>query len=999
MFAGQKAAIRTAAGGMVTNFSSMSSTVALSEACKFCLTASKATPCLAKGLSFMGLGLNHAMFHLSSKKTSLRPSRRPVMWIRNFSAAVETAKEEQTETRVPIDSSVTGDAIRRRFLEFYASRAHKILPGSSLVPDDPTVLLTIAGMLQFKPIFLGQAPRQVPRATTSQKCIRTNDIENVGRTARHHTFFEMLGNFSFGDYFKKDAIKWAWELATEEFKLPIDRLWVSIFQDDDEAFTLWRDEAGVQENRILRMGEEDNFWSSGSTGPCGPCSELYYDFYPERGTENVDLGDDSRFIEFYNLVFMQYNRKEDGALEPLRNKNIDTGLGLERLAQILQKVPNNYETDLIYPIMEYAANLAGLTYRDASENSKTYLKVIGDHSRAVVYLISDGVTPSNIGRGYIVRRLIRRVVRMGRLLGIKGDGQGDIDGAFLPAIAKVVIDMSSNVDPDVQTNSSRIFTELHKEEIRFVQTLERGEKLLEQLLQDALAQAIQPNSSQAVLSGKDVFMLYDTFGFPIEITEEVAAERGVSIDRKGFEAEMEVQRQQSQAAHNTVKLYADGALGDISSKVPLTEFLGYSTLQSSSNIVALLLKGLPVTHAPEGSEVEIILDQTPFYAESGGQIGDNGILSISGTGTINITDVQKIAGGLFLHKGIVQEGTIEIGGSVDAVVNSRLRQRAQAHHTATHLLQSALKKIIGDEVSQAGSLVAFDRLRFDFNLSRPVTEDEISKIEDSINEWIGMGVSLQTRVMTLTDAKRSGAIAMFGEKYGEEVRVVEVPGISLELCGGTHVSNTSEIQGFRIISEQGIASGVRRIEAVAGPAFVEYAIARDRVVRQLSSLLKVKAEDLPARISVLLDDIRSVRGEASSLQAKVAMMKAEVLGNSPLFVGSFRLVVGVLDSAVDVDSLRTAAEHVSKMLGDMGAVVLGNSMGEGKVSIVASFGPKVVEQGLNAGKFVGMIARICGGGGGGRPNFAQAGGKMPEKLPEALQKAKDELQLTLSKKS
>lgn len=998
MLLGQKAVLRTAAGGVVTNLASMPLTIAASDVYKLSFMASKPSACLIKGSSPLGASSFFVGFRSSCRKASFDSHKRSKAWIRNLSAVVETTKEEQMEQKMRMDPSVSGDAIRRRFLEFYAARQHKVLPSSSLVPDDPTVLLTIAGMLQFKPIFLGQVPRQVPRATTSQKCIRTNDIENVGQTARHHTFFEMLGNFSFGDYFKRDAIKWAWELATQEFKLPIERLWVSVFKEDHEALAMWRDEVGVQEDRIKRMGEEDNFWSSGPTGPCGPCSEIYYDFQPEKGVANADLGDDSRFIEFYNLVFMQYNRKEDGSLEPLKNKNIDTGLGLERLAQILQKVPNNYETDLIYPIMECAENLAGVNYANGSEKTKTLLKVIGDHTRAVVYLISDGVTPSNIGRGYVVRRLIRRAVRMGRLLGIKGDGQGDNEGAFLPTVAEVVVKMSGSVDPDVQKNANRIYEELRREEIRFVQTLERGEKLLEQLLQEALTQADGNADTKRVLSGKDVFTLYDTYGFPVEITEEVAMERGVLVDLEGFEVEMEVQRRQSQAAHNTVKLYADGAMAEISANVPQTEFLGYVALQSSASVVALLSKGLPVTQAFEGDEVEIILDKTPFYAESGGQIGDHGLLVVQGAGAIDITDVQKIGAGLFLHKGIVQEGNIQVGASVDAKVNMRLRRRVQAHHTATHLLQSALKKIVGSDTSQAGSLVAFDRMRFDFNLSRPMTDNEITRVEGFINDWIGMAVPLETKVMALTEAKNAGAIAMFGEKYGEEVRVVEVPGISLELCGGTHVTNTSEIQGFKVISEQGIASGIRRIEAVAGPAFVEYAIARDGVVKQLSSFLKVKAEDLPTRVSTLLDEIKVARNEASDLQAKVAMMKAEGLASSPVLVGPYRLVVEALDTA-DADSLKIAAEHISKMLGDTSAVVLGCSMGDGKVSLVAAFSPKAVQHGLNAGKFIGMIARICGGGGGGRPNFAQAGGKLPEKLTEALQKAREELEMALSKTS
>lgn len=992
-----KAVLRTAAGGMATNISSVPVTIANSSGFLF----KGSSPLEAS--SFLS---SVVLFRISCKRASAYSCgwlKRSKTLIRNLSALIDTVKEEKPECVSLIDPSVTGDAIRQKFLDFYAARAHKILPSSSLVPDDPTVLLTIAGMLQFKPIFLGQVQRQVPRATTSQKCIRTNDIENVGRTARHHTFFEMLGNFSFGDYFKREAIKWAWELCTEEFKLPTEHLWVSVFKDDDEALTIWRDEVGVQEERIKRMDEEDNFWSSGPTGPCGPCSEIYYDFHPEKGTANADLGDDSRFIEFYNLVFMQYNRTDDGSLEPLKNKNIDTGLGLERLAQILQKVPNNYETDLIYPIMECAAALAGIKYGDGTEETKSFLKVIGDHARAVVYLISDGVNPSNIGRGYVVRRLIRRIVRMGRLLGIEGDGRGDTEGAFLPNVAEVIVKMSGHVDPDVKRNANRIYEELRREEMRFVLTLERGEKLLEQLLLEASTQVDGGGGTRPVLSGKDVFTLYDTYGFPVEITKEVAAERGVSVDLVGFEAEMEVQRRQSQAAHNTVKLSVGGAMAELSASVPLTEFVGYNALQMSASVVALLSEGIPVHQALEKEQVEIILDKTPFYAESGGQIGDHGLLLVQGAGvdeskcTINITDVQKIGGGLFLHKGIVQEGKIWVGACVDARVDATLRRRAQAHHTATHLLQAALKKVLGSDTSQAGSLVAFDKLRFDFNFSRPMTDDEITRVETFINDWIGMAVPLQTQVMALEDAKKAGAIAMFGEKYGEEVRVVEVPGISMELCGGTHVSNTHGIQGFKITSEQGIASGIRRIEAVAGPSFVEYAIARDGVVKQLTSFLKVKAEDLPARVTNLLDEIKSARNEAAELQAKIAVMKAEVIASSAVLVGAsqFRIVVGALDG-VDADSLKIAADHIITKLGnDASAVVLGCSLSDSKVSLVAAFSPQVVQHGLHAGKFIGAIARVCGGGGGGKPNFAQAGGKQPEKLTDALKKARNDLEHAL----
>ncbi|KAH8498039.1 hypothetical protein H0E87_017092 [Populus deltoides] len=856
-------------------------------------------------------------------------------------------------------------------------------------------------MLQFKPIFLGKAPRQVPRATTAQKCIRTNDVENVGRTTRHHTFFEMLGNFSFGDYFKKEAIKWAWELSTKEFGLPADRLWVSVYEDDDEAFEIWHDEVGVPVERIKRMGEEDNFWTSGATGPCGPCSELYYDFHPERGYKNTDLGDDSRFIEFYNLVFMQYNKMDDGSLEPLKQKNIDTGLGLERLARILQKVPNNYETDLIYPIIEKAAELANISYALADDRTKMNLKIIGDHLRAIVYLISDGVLPSNIGRGYVVRRLIRRAVRTGRLLGVKGGGE---DGVFLPAIAEKVIELSPHIDPDVKARGHSILDELQREELRFVQTLERGEKLLDQMLAEALLNA-QKSETLPCLSGEDVFLLYDTFGFPVEITTEVAEERGVKIDMDGFEVEMENQRRQSQAAHNVVKLAVENG-GDLAENVHDTEFLGYDTLSARAVVESLLLNGKSVIQVSEGSEVEVLLNKTPFYAESGGQIGDHGFLYVTQdqskqTAVVEIKDVQKSLGSVFVHKGTIREGVLEVGREVEAAVDAKLRQRAKVHHTATHLLQSALKKVIGQETSQAGSLVAFDRLRFDFNFHRPLHDSELEEIENLINGWIGDGTLLQTKVMSLTDAKEAGAIAMFGEKYGEQVRVVEVPGVSMELCGGTHVSNTSEIRAFKIISEQGIASGIRRVEAVAGEAFIEYINARDSQMKLLCSTLKVKAEEVTTRVDNLLEELRTVRNEVSALRAKAAVYKASMIASKAFSVGTsktIRVLVEPMDD-FDADALKSAAEYLMDTLQDPAAIILGSCPDEGKVSLVAAFTPGVVDIGIQAGKFIGPIAKLCGGGGGGRPNFAQAGGRKPENLTNALEKARTDLILILTEKA
>ncbi|EXC34334.1 putative alanine--tRNA ligase [Morus notabilis] len=929
-------------------------------------------------------------------------------WGLQFSRRSTSASVQPVTEQLKVDESndplVSGDSIRRRFLDFYASRGHKVLPSASLVPDDPTVLLTIAGMLQFKPIFLGKVPRQVPRATTAQRCIRTNDVDNVGRTTRHQTFFEMLGNFSFGDYFKKEAITWAWELSTVEYGLPADRLWVSVYEDDDEAFAIWHDEVGVPVERIKRMGEDDNFWTSGVTGPCGPCSELYYDFHPERGYANVDLGDDSRFIEFYNLVFMQYNKKDDGSLEPLKQKNIDTGLGLERMARILQKVPNNYETDLIYPIIERAAKLANVSYELADDRSRMNLKILGDHLRAIVYLISDGVAPSNIGRGYVVRRLIRRAVRTGRLLGIYGDGRGNLEGAFLPEIAEEVIEMSTHVDVDVKGRAPRILEELKREELRFVQTLERGEKLLDQMLADALVSA-QENKTAPCLSGKDAFLLYDTYGFPVEITTEVAEENGVSIDMAGFDVEMEKQRRQSQAAHNAVKLQVENS-ADVTERVPDTEFLGYETLSALAIVESLLVNGKSVIQVAEGSDVEVLLNRTPFYAESGGQIGDNGYLYVTEgesqqTAVIEIKDVQKSPGSIFVHKGVIKEGVLEVGKEVEASVDANLRQRAKVHHTATHLLQSALKRVIGQETSQAGSLVAFDRLRFDFNFHRPLLDRELMEIERLINGWIGDATLLQTKVMPLADAKRAGAIAMFGEKYGEEVRVVEVPGVSMELCGGTHVSNTAEIRGFKIISEQGIASGVRRIEAVAGEAFIEYVNSRDYHMKQLCSTLKVKAEEVTTRVENLLDELRTARNEVSALQEKAAVYKASILASKVFSVGTSKEIRVLVESMedTDADALKSAAEYLISTLEDPAAVVLGSCPGEGKVSLVAAFTPGVVELGIQAGKFIGPVAKLCGGGGGGRPNFAQAGGRKPENLSNALEKARSELVSVLSEKA
>ncbi|MDZ8226325.1 MULTISPECIES: alanine--tRNA ligase [unclassified Nostoc] len=872
---------------------------------------------------------------------------------------------------------LSGNEIRNIFLNFFAQRNHQILPSASLVPEDPTVLLTIAGMLPFKPIFLGQRTPEFKRATTSQKCIRTNDIENVGRTKRHQTFFEMLGNFSFGDYFKEQAIAWGWEISTQVFGISPQNLVVSVFKDDDEAFGIWRDQIGVPIARIKRLGEDDNFWVSGPTGPCGPCSEIYYDFHPERGDENIDLEDDSRFIEFYNLVFMQYNRDASGNLTPLQNKNIDTGMGLERIAQILQKVPNNYETDLIFPIIQTAAEIAGIDYHKSDEKTKVSLKVIGDHVRSVMHMIADEIRASNVGRGYVLRRLIRRVVRHGRLIGISGE--------FTTQVAESAIALSESAYPNVRQREAAIKAELQREESNFLRTLDRGEKLLEEIIQEV------KQRGETQISGESAFTLYDTYGFPLELTQEVAEENNLTVDEAGFDAEMQKQVERAKAAHETIDLTVQGSLDKLAEHIQVTEFLGYTQSAATAKVEAILVEGVAQEEAEAGTQVQIVLDKTPFYGESGGQIGDRGYISGDGI-VVRVEDVKKESD-FFVHFGRIERGTLRVGDNVTAQIDPACRRRAQANHTATHLLQAALKKIVDDSISQAGSLVSFDRLRFDFNCPRALTAEEVQQIEEQVNTWIAQAHAAKVEVLPLAEAKARGAVAMFGEKYGEEVRVIDFPNVSMELCGGTHVSNTAEIGVFKIISEAGVASGVRRIEAVSGPAILDYLNLRDKVVKDLSDRFKVKPEEVADRITSLQSELRNTQKELESLKVQLAIAKSDSLLQTAQTVGDSKVIVAQLED-VDPESLKTAAERLLQKIGN-GAVVLGSVPEEGKVSIVAAFSSEVNKKGLQAGKFVGAIAKICGGGGGGRPNLAQAGGRDASKLPEALQQAESELKSAL----
>jgi alanyl-tRNA synthetase len=859
------------------------------------------------------------------------------------------------------------------------------MASASLVPEDPTVLLTIAGMLPFKPVFLGQKERPAPRATSSQKCIRTNDIENVGRTARHHTFFEMLGNFSFGDYFKEQAIQWAWELSTGVFGLSPKNLVVSVFREDDEAEAIWRDVVGVNPKRIIRMDEADNFWASGPTGPCGPCSEIYYDFKLEFGDDGIDLEDDSRFIEFYNLVFMQYNRDAEGTLTPLANRNIDTGMGLERMAQILQGVPNNYETDLIYPLIETAAGLAGVDYRALEEKGKTSLKVIGDHSRAITQLICDGVTASNLGRGYILRRLLRRVVRHGRLLGI--------DKPFLTAMGEASIALMQAAYPQLVERREVILAELQREEARFLETLERGEKLLAEVL------AAQPSQ----ISGAQAFELYDTYGFPLELTEEIAEEHGLTVDTAGFEAAMEEQRQRAKAAAVSIDLTLQEAIDQVAAAAEATSFKGYEALEHPSCVLALVVNGEPAERASAGDAVQLVLDVTPFYGEGGGQVGDRGVLLGGGDQTsVDAGVIVSIAGvsrnrSVFVHSGRIERGSLAVGDLLTARVDAACRRRAQANHTATHLLQAALKQVVDPGIGQAGSLVDFDRLRFDFHCPRAVTAEELEQIEALINGWISEAHRLEVQEMAIEQARAAGAVAMFGEKYADVVRVVDVPGVSMELCGGTHVANTAEIGVFKIVAESGVAAGIRRIEAVAGPAVLAYLKEREAVVKPLAERFKAQPGEIVERVAQLADELKASQKALATARGELAAAKAAALAGQAEVMGDLRVLVARLDG-VDGAGLQTAAQGLADQLGDGAAVVLGglpDPADLAKVILVAAFGKTVIAAGPKAGAFIGGIAKLCGGGGGGRPNLAQAGGRDGAGLDGALEQAREQLRTEL----
>ncbi len=864
----------------------------------------------------------------------------------------------------------SGNELRESFLGFFEERGHRRFPSFSLVPEDPSIMFTIAGMVPFKPYFLGLKVPPVKRATTSQKCIRTNDIENVGRTARHHTFFEMLGNFSFGDYFKKEVIPWAWEFVTERVGLDPDRLTATIYRDDDEAFEIWHRVVGLPEDRIVRMGEEDNFWAVGPVGPCGPCSEIIYDQGPSFscGKPDCKVGCScDRYLEIWNLVFMQFNRDEAGNLVPLPKQNIDTGMGLERLASVVQGVRTDFDTDLFVPLIRQACAITGHTYGSNAKGDMA-VRVISDHLRAISFMIADGILPSNEGRGYVLRRLLRRAVRWGRLL--------DIERPFLSSMLPTVIEVMGDHYREIPERQNAIRQVIDFEEAKFGKTLQQGTALIESELR-RLA-----DRGEKVLSGDVAFELYDTYGFPIELTEEICEDASFTLDRKGFELAMEDQRERARSSSKmTAASLSGNVYTELAKSIGQVAFVGYSETRSQSRVLAIIQNGDAVDELQAGDEAEAILDRTPFYAEKGGQVGDTGTLS-SEIVKAKVLDTVSPVAELVVLRIRVEEGLLRKGDTVLAAVDEERRWDIRRHHTATHLLHEALIHVLGDHVRQAGSLVNPDALRFDFTHFSPVTREELARVEKIVNDQVLRNVPLETLETDLEKAKEMGAKALFSEKYGHRVRVVSVPGFSTELCGGTHCNSTGDIGLFRIVREEGIGSGLRRITAQAGrPAYLAQKADHEVVDRLKESLGIHETEHLPERVRSLLDELSAARREAADAKLGALLCRASDLAASARQVGNFSIVTGRFEG-VGMDLLRQLADAVKNRLS--GAVIVFASVEEGKVSLMAMGDETAVSNGFHAGRLIGSIAPLVGGSGGGRPNLAQAGGKLPQKAAEAL---------------
>ncbi len=920
---------------------------------------------------------------------------------------------------------MTGDDIRSTFLKFFESKSHTVLPSASLVPvDDPTILWINCGMAPLKPYFEERVAPPNRKLASSQKSIRTNDIENVGRTPRHHTFFEMLGNFSIGDYFKDDAITWAWELVTgrQYFNLPEDLLWVTVHPTDDEARQIWLKKIGLPAGRIV--DDPGDFWDIGP-GPCGPNSEIYIDRGERFGCGKPDCSpvcDCSRFLEFWNLVFTQFSHNTDGTHTPLPKKNIDTGMGLERMASIMQGVETNFETDLLFPIIKATMDITGRKYSGtmaSKSDSDLAFRVIADHLRSLAMAISDGALPSNEGRGYILRRLLRRAARYGRVLGV--------EEPFLYTMVPTAVGIFRNSYPDMAKTADHVARVIKSEEERFGSTLNDGMRIAMNMVGVAKEKA-GPAAGEATaqLPGEQAFLLYDTYGFPLDLTEDIAAEHGLSVDRSGFEKAMEEQRERARAGRQGGGWESSAAFAETLRDLPPTEFVGYEVLEADASILGIVKDDEPVSRAQAGAEVQVILNRTPFYAESGGQVGDIGYIEVvgsraalglttGGSGAVNgavnrastgaaagdqpagtfsaaarirVENTRKTMDGKFLHVGRVESGEVAQGDQVVARVDAARRQAIARNHSATHLLHKALRQVLGEHAQQAGSLVTPERLRFDFTHFEAPTAEQLRRVESIVNEKVLANLPVRTEEMSLAEAREAGATALFGEKYGDHVRVVTMGDFSMELCGGTHLRNTAEVGLLKVVGEGSVGSGLRRIEAVTGFGSLERMWQDEETLNSAASELRAPVEEIPARIRALQGEIRARERELESLRAKMSRQSADELIAAATGVNGAKIVAGKV-TAPTMDLLRTAADAIKAKLGS-GVLILGSVTGEGdKVNLVAMVTPDLTAKGVHAGNIIKEVARMAGGGGGGRPDMAQAGGKDPAKLDEALARGRE----------
>ncbi len=864
--------------------------------------------------------------------------------------------------------------LRKMYLDFFESKGHLVMKSFSLIPqNDKSLLLINAGMAPLKPYFTGQEIPPRRRVTTCQKCIRTGDIENVGKTARHGTFFEMLGNFSFGDYFKHEAIAWSWEFLTKTLEIPADRLYPSVYQDDDEAFNIWNKEIGVDKDRIFRFGKEDNFWEHGA-GPCGPCSEIYYDRGEKYGCgkPGCTVGCDcDRYIEIWNNVFTQFNNDGNGNYEELENKNIDTGMGLERLATVMQDVDSIFDVDTIKAIRDEVCKYANVEY-ETEYKKDVSIRVITDHIRSVTFMVSDGIMPSNEGRGHVLRRLLRRAARHGRLLGIKG--------AFLAKLSEVVIRESKDGYPELADKKDYILKLIATEEENFNKTIDQGLSILNDMMAEMEAE------KKTVLSGENTFKLYDTYGFPIDLTIEILEEKGFTVDEEGFKEAMEVQRQKARdAREETNYMGADVTIYQSIDAAIESKFVGYHDLTHDSKVTVLTTADALVDELKEGMEGTILVEETPFYATMGGQVADTGVIRTANAEFV-VEDTIKLQGTKIGHVGKMTKGSIKVGETVTLAVDEARRNLIANNHSATHLMQKALRMVLGNHVEQAGSLVDPDKLRFDFTHFSPMTPEEIAKVEEIVNREIQNGLDVVTNEMTIDEAKKTGAMALFGEKYGDTVRVVQMGDFSSELCGGTHVKNTSNISAFKIVSESGVAAGVRRIEALTGAGLIAHFNQVEETLKEAAALLKVSPADVVKRITALQEEVKTLSKENDKLKAKIAKAAAGDVTSEAEDVNGIKVLVKAL-SGVDMNGMRDLGDEAKQKLGE--AVILYATENDGKVNLMATATEGAIKKGAHAGNLIKEVASLVGGGGGGRPNMAQAGGKNPAGIPDALKKAKE----------